>query len=493
MALLSASLQACLEEAAAEVTRRVETNDVVRDMVAAVVTFHAEGVCDELRAALAAVERRNASLQGDIDQLQAQKGAADAELQRIKVEAEALRDALMRDVGHILYESKSLEKHHERIRELEGRVLELSQRPVAPAPAPATVSGGDEPCVAEAPSLPPSTPMTHVTRSPSPLPLLPPSLPPTLPPSLPPSTPTVASSNGAAASNGHTAPPAPPLVAPTPAPSLVALDDRAWLLVASFLTRADVVQAARANRRLFARLDVLLGMGSAVDTTGWGPPADPAEPAAAAAPALSTPAPSNSSSSSSSTSSKPKFWPFAAADAVLPASLAANVFNAVGAGIGAIGAARDRSSSGSAAKAPGNGVATTPIGVASPLPSLSLSPAPMNGGDVLSRDMADSMAKKLSCTSGDRDRLPGISPRVFISPCALHPNPPSFFTHPTPAAELRAVIGLTEMLKTKTTELEASRADNEDVVSRLQSVVTMRDFLIEKLKSAEVALKVRHI
>jgi hypothetical protein len=274
----------------------------------------------------------------------------------------------------------------------------------------------------------------------------------------------------------------------------VALDDRAWLLVASFLTRADVVQAARANRRLFARLDVLLGMGSAVDTTGWGPPADPAEPAAAAAPALSTPAPSNSSSSSSSsTSSKPKFWPFAAADAVLPASLAANVFNAVGAGIGAIGAARDRSSSGSAAKVPGNGVATTPIGAASPLPSLSLSPAPMNGGDVLSRDMADSMAKKLSCTSGDRDRLPGISPRVFISPCALHPNPPSFFTHPTPAAELRAVIGLTEMLKTKTTELEASRADNEDVVSRLQSVVTMRDFLIEKLKSAEVALKVRHI
>ena len=56
---------------------------------------------------------------------------------------------------------------------------------------------------------------------------------------------------------------------------------------------------------------------------------------------------------------------------------------------------------------------------------------------------------------------------------------------------MRAIIGLTEMLRTKTTELEASRADNEDAVSRLQSVVIMRDFLIEKLKSAELALKVR--
>ena len=64
------------------------------------------------------------------------------------------------------------------------------------------------------------------------------------------------------------------------------------------------------------------------------------------------------------------------------------------------------------------------------------------------------------------------------------------FSHSTHvAAEMRTIINMTELLRTKTSQMEALSADNEDITSRLQGILTMRDFLIEKLKSAEVALK----
>jgi chromosome segregation ATPase len=54
---------------------------------------------------------------------------------------------------------------------------------------------------------------------------------------------------------------------------------------------------------------------------------------------------------------------------------------------------------------------------------------------------------------------------------------------------MRAIINMTELLRSKTSQIETLSADNEDITSRLQGILTMRDFLIEKLKSAEVALK----
>ena len=55
--------------------------------------------------------------------------------------------------------------------------------------------------------------------------------------------------------------------------------------------------------------------------------------------------------------------------------------------------------------------------------------------------------------------------------------------------ELQLIISMTERMKSLSLDLERATAEKEDTAANLQSAETVRDFLVEKLKSAELALK----
>jgi chromosome segregation ATPase len=56
-------------------------------------------------------------------------------------------------------------------------------------------------------------------------------------------------------------------------------------------------------------------------------------------------------------------------------------------------------------------------------------------------------------------------------------------------SELKLILSLTDRVKALSTDLESARLEREDIAANLQSAETVRDFLIDKLKGAEVALK----
>lgn len=89
-------------------------------------------------------------------------------------------------------------------------------------------------------------------------------------------------------------------------------------------------------------------------------------------------------------------------------------------------------------------------------PNLPLTGAPMSsahsGG--LTREIAESLSKKLSAT------------------------------------EMKAIINMDDLLKKNTIKLEYANDDNENLSSKLEGILTMRDFLLDKLKNAEIALKI---
>ena len=57
------------------------------------------------------------------------------------------------------------------------------------------------------------------------------------------------------------------------------------------------------------------------------------------------------------------------------------------------------------------------------------------------------------------------------------------------ATEYKAVLAVSEALKKQTAEGEQLRADKDDLAARLANTETVRDFLVQKLRSAELALK----
>lgn len=57
------------------------------------------------------------------------------------------------------------------------------------------------------------------------------------------------------------------------------------------------------------------------------------------------------------------------------------------------------------------------------------------------------------------------------------------------ATEYKAVLAVSEALKMQTAEGEQLRADKDDLAARLANTETVRDFLVQKLRSAELALK----
>ena len=52
--------------------------------------------------------------------------------------------------------------------------------------------------------------------------------------------------------------------------------------------------------------------------------------------------------------------------------------------------------------------------------------------------------------------------------------------------ELQLIISMTERMKSLSLDLERATAEKEDTAANLQSAETVRDFLVEKLKSAEL-------
>ena len=448
MSTISSFIQQRFADIQSLVANRIETNDVLLDMVAVIEEFH-EG--EERKKHIRDIETansKNATLQKEIERLRQEKNNSDAELMRIKMEAEAVRDALIHDVGYILYESKSIQKHKERIHELENRVLELSQQrpmmtviqaspssssinsPLPPTP-PDNVSshlsiiGTATAAANEPPSTPLHIPLSVRTQSPVPL------------NDIASHSTMIKESNG---SSDVTHPVMELNGAERNRQSyLLRLDNRILHVLTSFLSRNDTMQIARSNRRLFVRLNVLMGMDSKIETIHWtvGATAEknidevltdqkqlspPSIVVAATTPAVAQTA------TNSTTKSKFSML-FAAADNVLPSSLTASMMTVVG----AVGMGRDRSSSGSSTKPPpsSNSVSTT-----SPMPLLSpgVAYSPLrgdstgvgivgtgiagtgypptaigNGGpgqgagqghynDMFSKEMADSLAKKLSCT-----------------------------------------------------------------------------------------------
>jgi chromosome segregation ATPase len=57
------------------------------------------------------------------------------------------------------------------------------------------------------------------------------------------------------------------------------------------------------------------------------------------------------------------------------------------------------------------------------------------------------------------------------------------------AAELKAVVALNDAMKKKVDEVDQLSAERDDVAARLQNTENVRDFLVQKLRAAEVALK----
>ena len=446
MSTISSFIQQRLADIQSSVANRIETNDVLLDMVAVIEEFHeAEERKKHIRE-IETANSKNAALQKEIERLRQEKNDSDAELMRIKMEAEVVRDALIHEVGYILYESKSIQKQKERIHELENRVLELSQqRPIMTvlqaSPSSSSSSNSSSSPLPPTPpdhvsthlsavNEPPSTPMNvplSVRTTQSPVPLN----------DFASHSATIRESNG---SNDVTHPVVELSAAESDRESrLLRLDNRMLLVITSFLSRKDTMQIARLNRRLFVRLNVLLGMESKIETTTWGVcvTADISinegltEQKLLPPPVIvATTKPAAHTTASSSTKSKFSML-FAAADNVLPSSLTAGMMTVVG----AVGIGRDRSSSGSSTKQPplaSSGTTTSPM----PLPLLSpgvgvgVAYSPLrgdavgaggiaatgyppsavgNGGpglgpgqghynDMFSREMADSLAKKLSCT-----------------------------------------------------------------------------------------------
>ena len=449
MSTISSFIQQRFADIQSSVANRIETNDVLLDMIAVIEEFH-EG--EERKKHIRDIETansKNAALQKEIERIRQEKNNSDAELMRIKMEAETVRDALIHDVGYILYESKSIQKHKERIHELENRVLELSQQrpmmtviqaspssssinsPHPPTPpdnvsSPLSITGAT--ATAAATNEPPSTPL-HIplsVRTQSPIPLN----------DIASHSTMIKEGNNGSSDVTH------PVMELNGAESdrqsyLLRLDNRILHVLTSFLSRNDTMQIARSNRGLFVRLNILKGMDSKIETIHWNVSntaetnidegltdkkqlSPPSVVIAATTPAVAQTA------ASSTTKSKFSML-FAAADNVLPSSLTASMMTVVG----AVGMGRDRSSSGSSTKPPpsSNSVSTT-----SPMPLLSpgVAYSPLrgdstgvgivgtgiagtgypptaigNGGqgagqghynDMFSKEMADSLAKKLSCT-----------------------------------------------------------------------------------------------
>jgi F-box domain len=55
--------------------------------------------------------------------------------------------------------------------------------------------------------------------------------------------------------------------------------------------------------------------------------------------------------------------------------------------------------------------------------------------------------------------------------------------------ELKLILSMTERLKVLSRDLELAQTEKEDITANIQSAETVRDFLVEKLKGAEIALK----
>lgn len=55
--------------------------------------------------------------------------------------------------------------------------------------------------------------------------------------------------------------------------------------------------------------------------------------------------------------------------------------------------------------------------------------------------------------------------------------------------ELKLILSITDRLKSLSRDIEVARTEKEDISANLQSAETVRDFLVEKLKGAEIALK----
>lgn len=55
--------------------------------------------------------------------------------------------------------------------------------------------------------------------------------------------------------------------------------------------------------------------------------------------------------------------------------------------------------------------------------------------------------------------------------------------------ELKLILSMTDRLNTLSKELQLAQTEKEDIAANIQSAETVRDFLVDKLKGAEVALK----
>jgi hypothetical protein len=396
MTSLTTFVELRLSGAQTDISCRIETHSILQDIVAAVEEFHLEEVKLQLVSNLNELSQRNGALQHDIETLRQEKAQSDNELWRIKAEAEGVRDALIQDVGYVLYESRSTERYRERIRELENRVLELSQRPAVAALPTASPASTHAPSSSSSPnssnngqltqaaseSEPPRTPMPSTAssiRSPSPTPT-----------PIPANTSTDPPPSGPSAdANGNSKQPAEPAIGPADGPPLTRLEDALFAAVLGYLDKKETTRVALTSRRSFVRCMQTANIHTKVDTKTWGVASRPTAEVVEAPPAAVTPAPP----------SKSKFsMLFAAADTVLPGAL----MNVVGAGFEAIGGSRDRSTSSTASTSSRPTVSTAPL-PPTPTPAGAFSPLMGNGtpgpGDVLTREMAESLAKKLSCTS----------------------------------------------------------------------------------------------
>lgn len=108
-----------------EIQSRLEIENVLNEIIGVVEISHMERELLDLQQKLAASELSTQNFEVEINDLSIDKMAYDSEFDRIRSEAVYVRECLVHDIVSILSERRQINDYQNRIRELEDRIVDL--------------------------------------------------------------------------------------------------------------------------------------------------------------------------------------------------------------------------------------------------------------------------------------------------------------------------------------------------------------------------------
>lgn len=469
---------------------RYQVEKCVSDMVGDVEIWHAENALLAARREMKATKVQMEDLRGQLLALEEEKKAVDQTLAQLRKKATVVREKFVVDISQVLYESRrshllqsrarDVEECKARIADLESQLL-TSQDTIKSLEKIIEQQGKSDISSSTSTSTstlhlphPPSSPMPHERNQAN-------------DDAATTATLAIAGASVTSTSNFEESGAASSLavdmekeiheVAKNPINLLADLNDTTLLLVFSFLHTMEVLHAAEVNRFVFKRVGTLFGIESQVVQDDWDKPSSSSSSTTHGA--ASSNSTTNSSTSSSLTASESTTTAATAAASksgiittpngigglqqklgalgqqpITLASVLGVIANVTG---GAVGVASNNSNDG------------VSLPASSPLPHA----GGMDGGSITSPTPVNSNPNTTSATGAF-----GLTGEMVDS-----------LTKKLTAAEIKAIISLTELLKKQSSQIEASNVEKEDISARLQNAEAVRDFLVDKLKNAELALK----